>query len=89
VLGERNDRTGRSTAKEETVNWRKVFRHIVAVVVASAIPVGLAALFAGWSDALGLGLFLIASGVGIVTMVHCHESERLYSNQPTSRSLMS
>jgi hypothetical protein len=74
--------------KEDTVNWNKVIRHIVAVVLASAIPIGLAVVFAGWSDALGLGLFLIAVGVGIVTMVHCHLSERLYSNQPMSRSIM-
>lgn len=70
------------------MNWSKVIRHYVAVVAASVIPVGLAAAFAGWSDALGLGLFLIAIGVGIVTMAHCHASERIYSNQPMSRSLM-
>jgi hypothetical protein len=70
------------------VNWNKVIRQYVAVVAASAIPIGFAAVFAGRSDALGLGLFLIASGVGIVTMAHCHASERLYSNQPVSRSLM-
>jgi hypothetical protein len=71
------------------VNWNKVIRHYVAVVAASAIPIGLAAIFAGSSDALGLGLFLIATGVGIVTMVHCHVSERLHSNMPVSRSIMS
>jgi hypothetical protein len=71
------------------VNWSKVIRHMVAVVVASAIPVGLTAVFAGWSDALGLGLFLVAIGVGIVTMAHCHASEKLHSNQPISRSMMS
>ena len=70
------------------MNWSKVLRHCVAVVVASAIPIGFAAVFAGWSDALGLGLLLIAIGVGIVTMVHCHLSERLSSNQPMSRSIM-
>jgi hypothetical protein len=70
------------------MNWNKVIRHYAAVVAASAIPIGFAAVFAGWSDALGLGLFLIATGVGIVTMAHCHASERLYSNAPMSRSLM-
>ena len=70
------------------MNWNKVLRHCVAVVVASAIPIGVAAVFAGWGDALGLGLLLIAIGVGIVTMVHCHLSERLHSNQPMSRSIM-
>ena len=69
--------------------WSRVIRHSIAVAVASAIPIGLTAAFAGWSDALGLGLFLVASGIGIVTMVHCHLSERLYSNQPLSRSMMS
>jgi len=71
------------------MNWSKVIRSIVAVVLASAIPVGLAAVFAGWSDALGLGLFLIASTVAIVTMAHCHASEKFHSNQPMSRSMMS
>jgi hypothetical protein len=71
------------------VNWSKVFRHSVAVVVASAIPVGFAIVFAGWSDALGLGAFLIAIGIGFVTMAHVHASERLHSNMPISRSMMS
>jgi hypothetical protein len=70
------------------VNWNKIIRHYMAVVAASAIPIGLTAVIAGWSDALGLGLFLTATGVGIVTMAHCHASERLYSNAPVSRSLM-
>jgi hypothetical protein len=71
------------------MNWSKIIRQIIAVVVASAIPVGLTAAFVGWSDGLGLGLFLAVMGVGIATMVHFHRFEKLYSNEPMWRSIYS
>jgi hypothetical protein len=71
-----HDRMGRSTEKEETMNWSKIIRRFVAIVVASALGAGLMAAFvdesAGWSDNVGFGLFLMAIGVGTVTMTFCH-----------------
>lgn len=71
------------------MNWSRIIRQTLAVVVASAIPVGVTTAFAGWSDGLGLGALLIAIGIGIVTIVHLHGGESLYSSAPISRSVTS
>lgn len=74
------------------MNWSNIIRQIVAVAVASAIPVGFTTAFAdslAWSEGFGLGLFLMAIGVLIVTIIHCYRFERLYSHSPTWRSLTS
>jgi hypothetical protein len=60
------------------MSWRTIIRHIAAVVVAGAIPVGLTTAFAesaGWGDRLGLALFLMTVSVWVITTLHCHRLE--------------
>jgi hypothetical protein len=61
------------------MSWTNITRHIAAVVLAGAIPVALTTAFAesaGWSDRLGLGLFLMTISVWVITTVHCHRMEK-------------
>lgn len=60
------------------MNLTQITRHLAAVLVASAIPVGLTTAFAesaGWSDRLGLGAFFMTIAVWVITMVHCYRLE--------------
>lgn len=58
-----------------------VVRRVTAIFLAPLLAVALTSAVAdesfGWSDRLGLGVFLVAIAVGTVTMISCHKMRDL------------